>query len=887
MSHFAAFTRWLHARLLSLYPRRFRQEFCEEMADVFGQAAEHAAGDGARPLLVLLARELRDWPGSCLREHLYERKLRAPQGRQGPVIGAWGAAAAALPFVLPAAALLLTPASGALFLSLPAAAIMMLGLAWYRHWPGWIASWLGVLIFPAQNWLPALLLGPGYFNQPVRTLASYSVDNALLPLFWYAILYLIVRRWPRHGVLAFLPFVIIPWAFYMEFASAAMSALVYGGSILLIAALAAAIALQRRPGGDVWLLYLATLLPGGLLTLGAIFVSPGMENAGQSFAGKVLEAIAPFAAILLLANVNAAAREAGRPARRAAWLLTVGLLVAFGALMALPRFVGPSFFEDRHIEITTVAAALWLGGLLLALWGAWRLYGRLAALTRRHFVVLALLLLTLPFLQYPSYLSFQVGSLTYRQRTLAHLRELLPSLAIADAVISVLGAAALLCLPFMIVHLRRHTSAAATGTAASASLTGEAASASPTGEAAAGASAPATRSPRSRRRPYLVVAALALLIAAGAFFALVFLPLQLEAEPYTSQLALGDLDGDGDLDAALANTRRLLPTADNRLLLNDGAGAFSASGLDVGQGGTDVALLDANGDGRLDVLFGGMAGVLLYGEVDGRWRQLGVGGMPPSPGSGASQFYLAIGDLNGDGYPDVFAAACCGTGVSNYPHPMTWNPPANRVLFGQENGLTGSGQALGHHGSQAVALGDLDGDGSLDAFVANSRTSGEPPQGDAPNEVWLNAGDGFFRDSGQLLGRQRSHAVALGDVDGDGDLDALVGNEGADELWLNDGQGRFSLAPQSWSKRRTLQAFLVDLDGDGDLDAATVHELATSFAWYRQAIIWWNDGDGSFSQESRRIRLRPNAAVAIGDVTGDGRPNIVSGAVDTVTIHFP
>jgi hypothetical protein len=168
----------------------------------------------------------------------------------------------------------------------------------------------------------------------------------------------------------------------------------------------------------------------------------------------------------------------------------------------------------------------------------------------------------------------------------------------------------------------------------------------------------------------------------------------------------------------------------------------------------------------------------------------------------------------------------------------------------------------------------VDGDGDLDAFVGNTQS----------NEVWLNDGDGNFSNSGQLLGQQRTYAVALGDVDGDGDMDALVGNDGADELWLNDGHGRFNHNNQSWSKRHTLAVFFSDLDGDGDLDAVTGHQVTSSFAWWRQGIVWWNDGSGLFTQSDQRIRYRPNAALAIGDVNNDGMPDIVSGALDNATV---
>ena len=71
--------------------------------------------------------------------------------------------------------------------------------------------------------------------------------------------------------------------------------------------------------------------------------------------------------------------------------------------------------------------------------------------------------------------------------------------------------------------------------------------------------------------------------------------------------------------------------------------------------------------------------------------------------------------------------------------------------------------------------------GHLDLVAGNTL------QGD---RVWLNDGVGNLSDSGQALGVSNSYAVALGDVDGDGDLDALVmSGAGPAKLWLNGGSG--------------------------------------------------------------------------------------------------
>ena len=93
----------------------------------------------------------------------------------------------------------------------------------------------------------------------------------------------------------------------------------------------------------------------------------------------------------------------------------------------------------------------------------------------------------------------------------------------------------------------------------------------------------------------------------------------------------------------------------------------------------------------------------------------------------------------------------------------------------------------GSSNSRGVALGDLDGDGDLDAWVANSSNQA--------NRVWINQGGdqggtpGTYVDSNQALGNSESYGVALGDLDGDGDLDAWVANRSsqANRVWINQG----------------------------------------------------------------------------------------------------
>jgi len=298
---------------------------------------------------------------------------------------------------------------------------------------------------------------------------------------------------------------------------------------------------------------------------------------------------------------------------------------------------------------------------------------------------------------------------------------------------------------------------------------------------------------------------------------------------FSNGVGLGDVNGDTFLDAVFANFGLGGFQQLNRVCLGDGAGGFTSCS-DVSPHNTrseDVALGDVNGDTYLDAVFAneGQRNQLCLGDGGGSFSCSDfTSDMNTSRG-------VALGFVNNDGNLDaVFANAGFNSNQNS------------RVCLGDGTGSFSCSNVATEVNSNEVALGFVNGDALLDVVFANVG-SGFP--GGTPNRVCLGDGAGGFHSCSNVSGdSNRTFGVALNDLNGDSLLDAVFANRGLvgpqrNRVCLGDGVGGFSCSDVSTDGFGTNNVALGDVNRDGDLDAVFVNA--------ERNRVCLGDGAGGFS----------------------------------------
>ena len=289
---------------------------------------------------------------------------------------------------------------------------------------------------------------------------------------------------------------------------------------------------------------------------------------------------------------------------------------------------------------------------------------------------------------------------------------------------------------------------------------------------------------------------------------------------WSGAAAFADVDGDSDEDVVISGRVNQFFEI-TKLYLNDGTGNFSEAAdtpFDSVYGG-DVTFSDIDGDSDLDVLISGRNSL---GDLfSGLYFNDGTGGFSEAvstPFDGTWSGSTAFADIDDDGDPDLLI-----TGRTSL-----WGGEIAKLYL---NDGTGSFSEVfntpfeGVHESSITFL-DADNDGDEDVLITGRDNQGKPL-----TKLYTNDSTGNFTEASDTpFEGVRSGAVAVSDIDSDGDEDVLITGKNDEEelttkLYRNEGSGNFTELTGTGLVRLWLSsAGFSDIDGDGDQDVLMTGE---------------------------------------------------------------
>ncbi len=334
--------------------------------------------------------------------------------------------------------------------------------------------------------------------------------------------------------------------------------------------------------------------------------------------------------------------------------------------------------------------------------------------------------------------------------------------------------------------------------------------------------------------------------------------------PYS--VSIGDLDGDGKPDLALANNGSNTVSV-LRNTSTSGTVSFAAKvDFSTGIWPYSVSIGDVDGDGKPDLA------VANYGS-----NTVSVLRNTSSSGSvsfeakvdftaGSSPESVSIGDLNGDGKPDLAVANAFSDKVSVFRNTSS----SGTVSFAAKVDFT-TGTF-----PNSVNIGDIDGDGKRDLAVANNGS----------NTVSIlrntsSAGTVSFATKVDFATGANPYSVSIGDLDGDGKPDLAVANKGSNNVSVlrntstsgSITSGSFAVKVDFATGTNPYSVSIGDLDGDGKPDLAVANYGSNTVSVLRNTSI---SGSVSFADKADFGTGSLPYSVSIVDIDGDGKPDLAA-----------
>jgi hypothetical protein len=320
---------------------------------------------------------------------------------------------------------------------------------------------------------------------------------------------------------------------------------------------------------------------------------------------------------------------------------------------------------------------------------------------------------------------------------------------------------------------------------------------------------------------------------------------------------------------------------------DDAASDDALDDPESGQGG-DGEKNDTNdtnntgGDARADGSQDGSIVCWRTEPVDGdgiAWDRITDDAGLVEPLTGMHGHATAAGDVNGDGWTDLFVGGFADREAEAYQMRGADGPSPDRLLLGGADGFTVDERFAGELArTSGAAFADLDADGDLDLIaVRNPRHDGDISS--RPTTVYEND-EGSWRIASTIESPGRGRAVAVFDIDRDGLPDLVLAadrfGDGPTRMYRNEGGFEFADSSDEWGlpgDMVTLAVATVDLNDDEWLDVVVSGD--------ERVLLGGPDGFTVSVQESLTWELHGDeddpAGIAVGDLDGDGRPDLVIG----------
>ena len=340
------------------------------------------------------------------------------------------------------------------------------------------------------------------------------------------------------------------------------------------------------------------------------------------------------------------------------------------------------------------------------------------------------------------------------------------------------------------------------------------------------------------------------------------------------QIATGDFDGNGKPDALVFYASNGAGPANSLVMLpGNGTGALGAPLTSALNASPKMLIAaDMNKDSKPDVVVGTNSGVsILFNQGNGTFAGEQDYALP---GAAVS---VATGDFNGDGLMDVAVGVSSGT-------------PGVHVLLGQLNGTYAAPVRIDTSSNPTgLAAADINGDGRTDFVVADQgffNYAGAANQVNGAVHVYLGNANGSFTTAASPTTAATNYSVAaLGDLDGDGKADLILGGNVAGSqdsstpsvyTLLGNGDGTFKTAKATSLVGNygigTTAIALTDFNHDGHLDVAVGDATALT-------SVLLGNGDGTLALTALTLGQQPGA-LAAADLNADSFPELLIGAAD-------